>query len=378
VLAPILFAALQGCGLHAASAEDVASKKLGRDYFGAGGSVNLTDPVAGDAFLAGGSVATAGEVRGDLLAVGGDVSIGGSVGDDIHAAGGDVKVDAIVSGNARLAGGDVSVGPATTIGGSLSMTGGQLDFLGDVQGDLRASGGEINVDGSVRGNAEVEAERVEIGPGTRIGGKLIVRSPSEPTVPSGAQIAGGVEYHQTDTPLSGQDDFEHGARGVAHGVGSFLWVLGVFIAGTLFTLAFPAYSARAADWIGREPLKSLALGFVILVCVPVLAVALLITIIGIPLAMVLMMLYVLLMFLGWVTAALYLCRKGLDLTRGTQPVSTGMRLGALLAAVLALWLLGKVPVVGGWVTLAALLLGIGALVWQGWPRRADPRLGAPA
>jgi hypothetical protein len=40
--------------------------------------------------------------------------------------------------------------------------------------------------------------------------------------------------------------------------------------------------------------------------------------------------------------------------------------------VLGLWLLGQLPYVGGWVSFAALLLGIGALVWQGWPSRAAP------
>jgi hypothetical protein len=174
-------------------------------------------------------------------------------------------------------------------------------------------------------------------------------------------------------------DFAYDARGVAHGVGSFLWILGVFVAGTLFTLAFPAYSARAADWIGREPLRSLGLGFVVLVCLPILVVLLLITIVGIPLALVVLLLYLLLLFVGWVTTALFVARKGLEQLRGDgQPVTTAWRLGALLAAVLALWLVGKVPYVGGWVTFVALLLGIGALVWQGWPRRGVPPTSGPA
>ena len=45
--------------------------------------------------------------------------------------------------------------------------------------------------------------------------------------------------------------------------------------------------------------------------------------------------------------------------------------GALAAMIYA------VPVLGGWVTFGALLLGIGALVWQGWPRR-DPGVPNPA
>ncbi len=93
-------------------------------------------------------------------------------------------------------------------------------------------------------------------------------------------------------------------------------MLGVFVAGTLFMLAFPAYSTRAAQWIGKEPLRSLGLGFVILVCLPVLVVLLLVTIVGIPLALIVLMLYLLLLFLGWVTAAMFVGQKLLGFMRG--------------------------------------------------------------
>ena len=251
---------IAGCSFEH-QGDDSVSKQFGSDYFGAGGSLNLTDPVAGDAMLAGGHVATAGEVKGDLVAAGGEVSIGGSVGDDLYVAGGDVQVDAIVAGNARVAGGDVALGPATTIAGGLSLTGGRIRFEGNAQEYLKASGASVRLDGVVRGDAEVHAEEVEIGPNTRIDGKLVVHSAREPALPEGAQIAGGIEFHQTD--VGDYVDEHENARDVhtvAHGVGSFLWMLGVFVAGTLFMLAFPAYSTRAAQWIGQEPLRSLGLG----------------------------------------------------------------------------------------------------------------------
>ena len=368
--------ALAGCGARH-DGGDTVTHQFGTDYFGVGGSLNLTDSVAGDAILAGGQVTTASEVKGDLVAAGGEVSLGGGVGDDLYAAGGKVQVDAIVAGNARIAGGDVTIGPATVVTGALSMTGGRILFQGTAHDYLQASGGQARIEGIVIGDAEVRAEEVEIGPEARIGGKLIVRSPRQPTIAAGAEIAGGVDY--AESGVGGSIDHEEVARDVrtvAHGVGSFLWILGVFIAGTLFTLAFPAYSARAADWIGREPLRSIALGFVILTCLPILAVLLLITIVGIPLALIIMMLYVPLLFLGWVTAALFLGRKASVMLRGMQPATTGRRLLMLLLAVLALWLFGQLPYVGGWVTFLALLLGIGALVWQGWPRRNVPPAGA--
>lgn len=363
-----LLLALAGCTVNYDSDEKV-SRMFGSDYFGAGGVLNLTDPVAGDAFVAGAQVNTATEVKGDLMAAGAEVSIGGGIGDDLYATGGQVQVDAIISGNARVAGGEVALGPATVVDGSVSLSGGRVRFEGSTRGYLQASGGSVYIDGTVDGDAEVHAEEVEIGPETRIAGKLVVHGPRAPSIPAGAQIAGGVDFRGGESGHFNHRDVARDVHTVAHGVGSLLWIVGVFVAGTLFTLAFPAYSARAADWIGREPLRSLGLGFVLLICLPVLGVLLVITIVGIPLALILVMLYVPLLFLGWVTTALFVARKGLSLVRRDQPATTGITLLALLVAVLALWGVGRVPVLGGWVTFVALLLGIGALVWQGWPKR---------
>ena len=366
-----LLTSLAGCDVETHHDGDVVSHRVGSDYFGAGGSLNLTESVDGDAFLAGGHVSTASEIQGDLVAAGGEVSLGGAIGDDLYAAGGQVQLDAIVDGNARIGAGDVTVGPATVVTGALTLNGGRIRFDGNTHDYLQANGGEVRIDGTVRGDAEVRAERVQVGPGARIGGKLIVHAERPPVVAEGAQIAGGVEFEQADIAVQFDDGNAVHDFSLGHGVGSFLWMLGVFVAGVLFTLAFPAYSARAADWIGREPLRSLGLGFVVLVCLPILGVLLLITIVGIPLALILFMLYLLLLFLGWVTAALFVGRKGLALVRSSQPVTTAWRIGALLVAVIALWLVGQVPLIGGWVTFAALVLGIGALVWQGWPRRGS-------
>ena len=378
VMGVLALLGLAGCSVETHHEGDVVSHRVGSDYFGAGGSLSLTEAVEGDAFLAGGHVSTAGEIEGDLVVAGGEVSVGGAIGDDLYAAGGEVGLDAIVAGNARIGGGDVTVGPATVVTGALSVNGGRVRFEGNAHEYLQANGGEVHIDGNVRGDAEVRAERVEVGPNARIGGKLIVHAEHAPVVAEGASIEGGVEFEPADIGVHFDDGEEVHDVTVAHGVGSFMWIVGVFVAGVLFTLAFPAYSARAADWIGREPLRSLGLGFVVLVCLPILVVLLLITIVGIPLALIVLLLYLLLMFLGWVTAALFVGRKGFELFRGTEPGTTAARLGALLLAVLALWALGKVPHVGGWVTFTALLLGIGALVWQGWPRRGAPPASGPA
>jgi hypothetical protein len=368
-------ATIGGCSVEF-DRDAVSTRESGSDHFAMGGLVNLTEPVVGDAFLAGGHVNIASEVSGDLVTAGGEVSVGGSVGDDLYAAGGNVKVDAMVAGNARVAGGEVEIGPATVISGVTTLTGGQVEFDGDARGDLQASGGTVRLNGGVGGDAEVRSNDLVIGPGTRIAGKLVFFGPQPPVVPEGAVIAGGVEFNETQASHYVEDTREP-VRETVSWVGSVLWFAGVFVAATLFLLVFPGFASRAADAIGREPWRVLGLGLAILVCVPFLTVILLITIVGIPLALLVVPLYLLLLFLGWVTAALFVAHRGLAVARPGRPVTIGWRLFALLLALVALSALRHVPYVGGLAGLVALVAGIGAFVWQAWSRR-EPQAGAAA
>jgi len=351
--------------------EESVSGQFGSDRFSAGGMVHLIEPVAGDALLAGGQVDIASEVQGDLVVAGGEVSVGGGIGDDLYAAGGEVTVDAIVAGNARVAGGEVEIGPATVIEGGASITGGRVKFDGSVTGYLQATGGDVRLSGAVGGDAMVRSGELHIAPGTRIDGKLVYRGPDAPVVPEGATIAGGVEFHETSAHRW-VDRNTHVAVDAGRAVGSMLWFVGVFAVAALFTAIFPAFSTQAATMIGRDPWTSLGIGLAVLVCMPFVAVVLLVTIIGIPLALLLVPVYLVLMFLGWVTAALFLGEKLLEFARRGQPVGIGWRILALLAALIALWLLRRIPYAGPLIGLAALSAGIGALVWQLWSRRERP------
>jgi hypothetical protein len=279
ILAAFAATVLVGCDHD----EESVSGQFGSDRFSAGGMVHLTEPVAGDALLAGGQVEIASEVQGDLVVAGGEVSVGGGIGDDLYAAGGEVTVDAIIAGNARVAGGEVEIGPATVIEGGASITGGRVKFDGSVTGYLQATGGDVRLSGAVGGDAMVRSGELHIAPGTRIDGKLVYRGPDAPVVPEGATIAGGVEFHETSAHRW-VDSNTHVAVDAGRAVGSMLWFVGVFAVAALFTAIFPAFSAQAATMISRDPWTSLGIGLAVLVCMPFVAVVLLITIIGIPLA----------------------------------------------------------------------------------------------
>jgi hypothetical protein len=161
------------------------------------------------------------------------------------------------------------------------------------------------------------------------------------------------------------------------GIGSFLSFVGLFLAAALFLVMFPNFATGAAAVVGRKPLQSLGLGLAFVACVPFLGVVLLITVIGIPLALLLVPIYLLLLFLGWATVALFVAQRGLDTLRPGRPATMPARLLALFLALVALWLLRQIPLVGGLIAFVALLAGIGAFVWQAWNRREPaPRAAA--
>ena len=360
-------ATITGCSVQI-EGDDSIAQQLGSDYVGAGGMVNVTDPIEGDAFLAGGRVSIATEVRGDLVVAGGEVSLGGAVGDDLYGAGGNVQLDAIVTGNARLAGGDVTVGAATVVAGNVNLTGGRVQFDGNTHQDLHASGGSVRLNGEVHGDAVVRAEELVVGPEARIGGRLVFRGPSEPEIAEGAVIVGGVDFERRSTRRIFDDASGH-ARNAVLGIGSFLSFVGLFLAAALFVAMFPNFTTSAASVVGRKPLQSLGLGLAFVACVPFLGVVLLITVIGIPLALLLVPIYLLMLFLGWATVALFVAQRGLDTLRPGRPATMTARLLALFLALAALWLLRQIPLVGGLIAFVALLAGIGAFVWQAWNRR---------
>jgi hypothetical protein len=226
----------------------------------------------------------------------------------------------------------------------------------------------VRLDGEVQGDVEVRSEELIIGPATRIGGRLVYHGPVPPQMPEGAVIAGGVEFHEQGVGRH-PGDWQPRVHDHGRGIGSFLWFVGVFATAALCLLLFPRFMREAAAGIGRQPWQSLGLGLAILLCVPFVGVVLLITIIGIPLALLLVPLYLLVLYLGWITAALFVAQRGLEVLRPGRPVTTAGQLFALFVGLLLLWLLRQVPYVGGLVALVALLAGIGALAWRAFSGR---------
>jgi hypothetical protein len=341
-----------------AAGEAVADYTIGADRLAAGSSVDVTAPVAGDAWLTGGEVTIGAPVAGAAFAAGGHVDIQGPVDKGLYVAAGSVTLSSTVRRDARLLGDTIDVTPAATIGGSAVLAGRTVTMAGEVGGSLQIAARDAVISGRVAGDVEVSAERVEVGPQARVGGRLRYRAGHEPQVAAGALITGGLET------LSGRDGhfgWHDRARRATSAAARALWFTGSLVLGALLLLIGPAFMSETSAIARREWAQSLGIGCIVLVTVPLAVVLLFITLIGIPLGLLAIALYAAALLLGYVCGATALADLALERLAPSRTAQVGWRILALLGALAALALLRPVPLFGKLAVFAVLLGGLGAL-----------------
>ena len=356
--------------LQAADDSTAGVRRFGSATFIAGGSVRLDKPVPGDLIAAGGNVDVDAPVAGDAVLAGGNLRVTAKVEQDVYAGGGRVILDAPIGHNLRVAGGQVDLGPMAAVAGNVSVAGGQVSLRGPIKGALNAAGGRVLIDAAVDGDVVSTAGHLTLGPNARLAGKLRYRSGDELTRDPAAQIAGAVEY----MPLPGggasaQRDNDWGSHRIDRMVGpGWFWTLGLMAIAAVLVAALPVTSHRVAEALRARPGWSLLWGFIALVCIPVAALILMISIVGIPLALLALLLYGVLLLVGYIASGVALGQWALLRFKADALGSKGWRVASAAAAVFVLALLGSVPFVGGLVALLAVLAGIGAILllfsWQ--------------
>jgi hypothetical protein len=362
LLSAVLLAALFTMGAPPLFAQkrDPVEREFGRDRFTAGGTVSVTTPVPGDLIAAGGHVDVAAEVGGDAVVAGGNVRMGAPVGQGLYAAGGRVSLHAPVQRNARVAGGNVEISPQAKIAGGLTVAGGEVRILGGVDGYVQAAGGEVFIDAPIGGNVELAGGRLELGPNARIGGRLRYASRNDLRRDAQAQVEGGIERfaarREWPMPLAEHEAFWRGL--------GWVWSAGLLVIAAILVAALPAFIENVTSTVRARWAWSMLIGFIALVCIPAAALLAIVSIIGVPFALVAMALYPALLVCGYLATGIALGELSLRRLLPARATHTGWRVAAALVGTLVVSLLSRIPWLGGLVVFIAMLIGSGALLLQ--------------
>jgi cytoskeletal protein CcmA (bactofilin family) len=334
------------------------------DLYAFGGGVDVQADVEGDLVAGGGRVVNAKRVQGNLIVVAGSVEIGGVVMRNVRAAGGAVTISGRVARNVNAGGGTVVVSPEAVIEGRARLVGGEVRMAGTVAKMLYAAGAVVVVGGEVEGDVELVAQEIEVLPTARINGHLTYWSPRDARISPRAKIQGTITHNLPELPRTLA---RTGTALVT--VSRLLFMAGLMVTGIALFLIFPGFTRLASQTVGSDPLKSLGLGALLCVTVPVLAILTMFTILGIPLGLILFLVYVASLLVGFLVTVFFLGDVG---ARAFFPRARHSKLVAVLCLVVALGitaLINQLPYVGGALMAVAVLVGLGAMslhIWRHW------------
>ena len=336
------------------------SQVVNDTYFAAGDQVKVSGTVNGDAYVAGGQVNVDGIINGDLLIAGGEVNITGRIMGDIRAAGGQITINSPINGGITAMGGTVTIGKGAHIGKGLVGAAGQYNIMGAIDKSVFVGGGQVTLTNSIGGNVLAGVGQLVIEPSAIIDGNLTYYSDGEAVIQPGSTIAGKIDYHPQPKYQKEMKQKAAETNVVLSWAGimlKFYNIIVLSVIGAAFIAFAPRFMRKTAETVGHQTMLSAGIGLSILIGVPIIAIILPFTIIGIPMSIILLMIYGLYIYLidifvaSWLGCVIFT-------PFGIKP----KKYVAFLVGMLAIWLLTIIPILGGAIQFVITLSGMGALL----------------
>ncbi|HSV95214.1 MAG TPA: polymer-forming cytoskeletal protein [Spirochaetia bacterium] len=328
----------------------------------AGQSLTIDANINGDLLCAGRDIIVNGTVKGDILCVGQNIKVNGPVDGNVRVAGQSIEVTNQISRNLMTASQSLVLGPKSNIKGDI-MFGVQSVQLGGMMGrDLAGAGESIKITGSLLRNATITGTNISVLETAKVGGNFdyYLEETSKVSVDQ-KNVKGTITRHDIKTsskPEMKKEDMvrfagEAMVYKTIYGILSFA-VLGLF----LIYLDRKNTEKRIAQ-ISAKPLVSGLIGFAVLITAPIALIIVMITLIGMPLAMISLFVYIIALFIASLyPSAIY---GKLVLEKVFQKKNSNLYAQMLLGVTL-LGLVSIIPVVGWMIAFASFCMGLGAFL----------------
>jgi cytoskeletal protein CcmA (bactofilin family) len=301
-----------------------------------------------------GNLEVNGEVIGDTIVGTWQYRLTGTARDSVRVFASSAIIGGVIEGDLVAFTGHLTVEEGARITGNLIACSGSVTIAGTVDGKLSLTGGEVEIDGTVGGDAHIEVDAVRLGPGARILGDLTYASRKDIEMDEGAMIAG-------ETILKEQPKKET-RRGGGWSFFKIAWwcwsTLSAMLVGLVLVALFRRVFPPMTGAIGGEPMIGALIGFGAFLVVPAASLLAIVLIVSLPLGLVSLLLFLIALYLAQMPVAAWLGGRLLSLLGSAAP-SPYL---AIVLGLLVLHLVFLVPYLGTLLKLAAIWLGLGAMI----------------
>jgi len=288
ILALSLFLLPQVSAFQAKAEEDLKiTESVLEDAYLAGGRVSVEAPVEGDLAVAGGDIFVKENVSEDVLFLGGRIHFTGSVNDDFRAGGGEIIIEGEVGDDVLIGSGHIKILKTAVIKGDLAIGSGEVFLGGTVLGNSNIAAGIITLSGTIEGNVSLVAEEIIVEEGTIINGNLFYSAPQ--VIPELEEVVKGEVTHGIWEEIKEKHRSTIFLFGLTFTLSNFLFLL---IFGGLLFFALEKFWRQTGEELRSHPWISLLKGFLYFVAMPFVIIILLITVLGLPIALFSLFVYI--------------------------------------------------------------------------------------
>ena len=354
-------------------------------------TLNHGQTVTNEIWVMATDVSVGGTVKDDILAacIGGNVGLGnarlaGTFQNDVGAFAAAIDFTGTAAGHTRFLAGEITMGgkvgiSALAVGNTVTLTtnsvingdavlvGQSVVIDGKIHGDLKVLANSATLNGIIDGNVRIAADDIVVMPGTKITGDLVYTSSKDLFLdPEKVELDGQLVRKEIKTapPPTTYDAF----------VSQAYFYLCALVAGIPFIAIFPRFTGRAVRHIRQSAWKCAFVGFIAFCLIPMTALFVLFTIVGIPLGLLLLLAYAIMIYLSQIIVALGI--GGFVLRRhGPQPFSRVFTVLSL--GLIAIYIVTALPIIGAIAAFAVLLTGLGSMVFAIFSSEVAPELPVP-
>jgi hypothetical protein len=319
-----------------------------------GQTVTIDGNINGDLLAFGQEVTVRGNITGNLVTGAQSVTIEGTVGGSVLGGAEDLTLESARIGRDFYGfGNEVEIGSGANVAGNAMGFGETVDVDGRVGVDFKGFGAAVTVSGAVEGDVEGYGQTVTVESTARVGGNVTghVDSAGDLSVASGATVGGTVNEQLVEREHR-RNEYET----FGYYFGQVINLAGAFLTGLVLLWLFPVLRDVSLPNV-MAVLRSAGIGLAATVTLPVAAVIICVTIVGIPLGILTFVLGAVGLYFSKAVIAQIIGRAVLR-NRATPPHYAATLFVGLVIVILAI----NLPWIGGFTNLVLTLTGFGVIV----------------
>ena len=331
------------------------------NLYAVGANLTIEGKVTGDVICAGQSININGDVAGDVICAGQSININGKIGGNLRVVGNSINFNGQAARNAMIFGATIVTAASSTIGWDLLILGDTFELRGNIGRDLYGSAGKVNLAGQVGKNLDLNfgaqknnSQPLVIANTAKINGQVKYKSDKDAAIDPGAAITGEV-IHNFPTAVTKKSNLAD----LGWWWGKLISIFSALVIGLVVISFWREQIIKITDLMLAKTGPALGWGILALILTPIIIIILLITIIGLPLAFILLALWLIAVYASKILVGILI---GRSLINNYWVKKKDSLILAMIIGIIIAYLIFALPFIGWVVALFAILWGLGGIM----------------